>query len=46
MNPKDRVKYIIDLMKMVLPTLKAKDEILIHSEKPSVDFRTLFNFKE
>jgi len=46
MNPKDKMKFIIDLMKFVLPTLRPEDQIYNIAEKPSVDFRTLFNFKE
>ena len=39
MNPKEK-------MKLVLPTLRPEDQIYSIAEKPSVDFRTLFNFKE
>ena len=46
MNPKDKMKFIIDLMKLVLPTLRAEDEIKSISETPSIDYRTLFNFVE
>ena len=46
MNPKDKMKFILDLMKLVLPALRPEDEIQILSEKPSIDYRTLFNFKE
>ena len=46
MNPKDKIKFILDLMKLVLPALRPEDEIQILSEKPSIDYRTLFNFKE
>ena len=46
MNPKDKMKFIIDLIKLVLPTLRAEDEIKSISETPSIDYRTLFNFKE
>ena len=46
MNPKDKMKFIIDLMKLVLPTLRPEDQIYSIAEKPGVDFRTLFNFKE
>ena len=46
MNPKDKMKFILDLMKLVLPTLKAEDEIQSISETPSIDYRTLFNFVE
>ena len=46
MNPKDKMKFIIDLMKLVLPTLRPEDQIYSIAEKLSVDFRTLFNFKE
>ena len=40
------MKFIIDLMKLVLPKLRPEDQIYSTSEKPSIDFRTLFNFKE
>ena len=47
MNPKDKMKFIIDLIKLVLPTLRSVDQINSVSEnKPSVDFRSFFNFKE
>ena len=46
MNPKDKMKFMIDLMKLVLPTLRAEDEIKSISETPSIDYRTLFNFVE
>jgi len=46
MNPKDKMKFILDLMKLVLPTLRSEDEIKSISETPSIDYRTLFNFKE
>ena len=46
MNPKEKMRFLIDLMKLVLPTLRPEDQIYSISEKPSVDFRTLFNFKE
>ena len=46
MNPKDKIKFILDLMKLVLPTLKSEYEIQSISETPSIDYRTLFNFKE
>ena len=46
MNPKDKMKFMIDLMKLVLPTLRSEDEIQSISETPSIDYRTLFNFVE
>ena len=46
MNPKDKMKFILDLIKLVLPTLRSEDEIKSISENPSIDYRTLFNFKE
>jgi hypothetical protein len=47
MNPKERMKYIIDLIKLVLPTLRSVDKISSVAENPpSIDFRKLFNFKE
>ena len=47
MKPRERVKYIIDLIKLVLPTLRPVDQINSISENPpSIDFRKLFNFKE
>ena len=46
MNPKDKMKFILDLMKLVLPTLKSEYEIQSISETPSIDNRTLFNFVE
>ena len=46
MNPKDKMKFILDLMKLVLPTLKSEYEIQSISETPSIDYRTLFNFVE
>ena len=47
MNPRERVKYIIDLIKLVLPTLRPVEHINPISENPpSIDFRKLFNFKE
>ena len=46
MNPKDKIKFILDLMKLVLPTLKSEYEIQSISETPSIDYRTLFNFVE
>ena len=47
MKPRERVKYIIDLIKLVLPTLRSVDQINSISENPpSIDFRKLFNFKE
>ena len=46
-NPRERVKYIIDLIKLVLPTLRLVEHINPISENPpSIDFRKLFNFKE
>ena len=46
-NPRERVKYIIDLIKLVLPTLRPGEHINPISENPpSIDFRKLFNFKE
>tara|TARA_B100001778_G_C18277703_1_gene489456 strand:+ start:358 stop:657 length:300 start_codon:yes stop_codon:yes gene_type:complete len=47
MNPRERVKYIIDLIKLVLPTLRPVDQINSISENPpSIEFSKLFNFKE
>ena len=47
MKPREKVKYIIDLIKLVLPTLRPVDQINSISENPpSIDFRKLFNFKE
>ena len=46
MNPKDKMKFMIDLMKLVLPTVRDDDEIEVVSETPSIDYRSLFNFKE
>ena len=47
MKPRERVKYVIDLIKLVLPTLRPVDQINSISENPpSIDFRKLFNFKE
>jgi len=47
MKPRERVKYIIDLIKLVLPTLRSVDQISSVAENsPSIDFRSLFNFKE
>ena len=47
MKPRERVKYIIDLIKLVLPTLRPVDQINSISENPpNIDFRKLFNFKE
>ena len=46
MNPKEKMRFLIDLMKLVLPTLRPEDQIYNIAKKPSVDFRTLFNFKE
>ena len=47
MKPRERVKYIIDLIKLVLPTLRLVEHINPISENPpSIDFRKLFNFKE
>ncbi len=47
MKPRERVKYIIDLIKLVLPKLRSVDQINSISENPtSIDFRKLFNFKE
>ena len=47
MKPRERVKYIIDLIKLVLPTLRSVDQISSVAENsPSIDFRKLFNFKE
>ena len=46
MNPKEKMRFIIDLIKLVLPTLRPEDQIYSIAEKPSFDFRTLFNFKE
>ena len=47
MNPKDKMKFIIDLIKLVLPTLRSVDQINSASEKiPNIDFRSLFNFKD
>ena len=47
MNPKEKMKYIIDLIKLVLPTLRSVDQISSVAENPpSIDFRKLFNFKE
>ena len=47
MNPKERMKYIIDLIKLVLPTLRSVDQISsVVENSPSIDFRSLFNFKE
>ena len=47
MKPGEKVKYIIDLIKLVLPTLRPVDQINSISENPpSIDFRKLFNFKE
>ena len=47
MKPRERVKYIIDLIKLVLPTLRSVEHINPISENPpSIDFRKLFNFKE
>ena len=46
MNPKDKMKFILDLIKLVLPTLRPEDEIKSISENPSIDYRTLFNFVE
>ena len=47
MKPRERVKYIIDLIKLVLPTLRPVEHINPISENPpSIDFRKLFNFKE
>ena len=47
MKPREKVKYIIDLIKLVLPTLRSVDQINSISENPpSIDFRKLFNFKE
>ena len=43
---KDKMKFMIDLMKLVLPTLRSEDEIQSISETPSIDYRTLFNFVE
>ena len=45
MKPRERVKYIIDLIKLVLPTLRPVEHInLISENPPSIDFRKLFNF--
>ena len=47
MNPRERMKYIIDLIKLVLPTLRSVDQIIsVAKNSPSIDFRKLFNFKE
>ena len=47
MKPREKVKYIIDLIKLVLPTLRPVEHIKLISENPpSIDFRKLFNFKE
>jgi len=47
MKPREKVKYIIDLIKLVLPTLRPVDQINSISENPpSIDFRKIFNFKE
>ena len=47
MNPKERMKYIIDLIKLVLPTLRSVDQISsVVENSSSIDFRKLFNFKE
>ena len=47
MSPKDKMKYIIDLLKLVLPTLRPVEHFNSTKENvPSVDFGKLFNFKE
>ena len=47
MKPRERVKYIIDLIKLVSPTLRPVDQINSISENPpNIDFRKLFNFKD
>ena len=47
MNPKDKMKYIIDLLKLVLPTLRPVEYFNSTKENvPSIDFGKLFNFKE
>ena len=47
MKPRERVKYIIDLIKFVIPTLRPVEQISSIAENPpSIDFRSLFNFKE
>ena len=46
MNPKDKMKFMIDLMKLVLPTLRSEDEIQSISEIHSIDYRNLFKFVE
>ena len=46
-NPRERFKYIIDIIKFLLPTLRPVEHINPISENPpSIDFRKLFNFKE
>ena len=45
MNPKGKMKFIVDRMKLILPTLKSEYEIQSISETPSIDNRTLFNLK-
>ena len=45
-NPKDKMKYIIDLLKPVLPTLRTVKHFNSTKENvPSIDFGKLFNFK-
>ena len=47
MSPKDKMKYIIDLLKLVLPTLRPVEYFNSTKENvPSIDFGKLFNFKE
>jgi hypothetical protein len=47
MSPKDKMKYIIDLLKLVLPSLRPVEYFNSTKENvPSIDFGKLFNFKE
>ena len=46
MNPIDKMKYIIDLLKPVLPKLRPVEHFNSTKENvPSIDFGKLFNFK-
>ena len=37
MNPKDKIKFMVDLIKLVLPTLRSEDEIKSISKTPSIE---------
>ena len=37
MNPKDKINFMVDLIKLVLPTLRSEDEIKSISEIPSIE---------